>query len=67
MTPIELRRLQAKTGLSKQELALRLDMSPRTWENLISVNPEKKLPKIKYELLLLLAGEHPEYKLVSRN
>lgn len=66
-TPNDLKRLQELTGLSKESLAARLDMSVRSWENLISINTNKKLPAVKYELLLLLAGEHPDYKLTPKN
>lgn len=66
-TPLELKELQLKTGLSKAELAARLGMTAAAWDNLISVNSQRNLPVIKYEFLLLLAGEHPDYVLQKRD
>lgn len=66
-TPQELKELQQKTGLSKAELAARLGMTAAAWDNLISVNSQRNLPVIKYEFLLLLAGEHPDYVLQKRD
>lgn len=65
-SPEYLSELQDKTGLTKPELAERLIMSLKSWDNLISKNCIQKLPGVKYELLLLLAGEHPEYILTKR-
>lgn len=65
-SPEYLAQLQAKTGLTKTELAERLNMSVKSWDNLISKNCIQKLPGAKFELLMLLAGEHPEYLLVRR-
>lgn len=65
-SPEYLAQLQAKTGLSKTELAERLTMSLKSWDNLISKNCIQKLPGVKFEFLLLLAGEHPEFILTKR-
>ncbi|MHB9331404.1 hypothetical protein ACP3S7_28300 [Phytobacter ursingii] len=65
-SPEYLAQLQLKTGLTKTELANRLNMSVKSWDNLISKNCIQKLPSVKFELLLLLAGEHPEYILAKR-
>jgi len=65
-SPEYLSLLQSKTGLTKSELAERLTMSVKSWDNLISKNCRQKLPGVKFEFLLLLAGEHPEYVLTKR-
>lgn len=59
--------LQLKTGMDKKELASRLGMSLKSWDNLISKNAAQKLPDVKFEFLLLLAGEHPDLMLCERN
>lgn len=64
--PEYLAQLQVKTGLTKTELAERLNMSLKSWDNLISKNCLQKLPSVKFEFLLLLAGEHPQYILSKR-
>ncbi|EGH9360849.1 hypothetical protein IFG57_004011 [Salmonella enterica] len=71
MKPIEqspnyLVQLQIKSGLTKAELANRLSMSLKSWDNLISKNASQKLPNVKFEFLLLLAGEHPDLTLSKR-
>lgn len=65
-SPQELKRLQEKSGLNKADLAEKLDMSVAAWDNLISVNCKRSLPTVKFNFLLLLADEHPDYILKKR-
>lgn len=66
-TPNELKRLQLLTGLTRKELAERLGLSLKSWDNLTSVNSKKKILDVRYEILLILAGEHPEFELKRRS
>ncbi|MEI2605045.1 transcriptional regulator [Erwinia aphidicola] len=63
MVKADVRNLRLAAGLSQENAAERFDMSLRVWQM-----KEAKVPTLlsqgEYELLLLLAGRHPNYSLV---
>ncbi|MDZ7280213.1 transcriptional regulator [Pantoea eucrina] len=57
------RELRLATGMSQASAAERFDMSLRVWQMKEAAKNASPLSQGEYELLLLLAGEHPHYQL----
>ncbi|MBY4841314.1 MULTISPECIES: transcriptional regulator [Pantoea] len=60
-----IRDLRLAAGLSQQSAAERFDLSLRVWQSKESAKNPGQLSQGEYELLLLLAGQHPYFALVS--
>lgn len=61
-----IRDLRLAAGLSQQSAAERFDLSLRVWQTKESAKNPGQLSQGEYELLLLLAGQHPHFALVSQ-
>ena len=60
------RELRLAAGFSQEIAAERFDLSQRVWQTKeASKNPARLSPG-EYELLMLLAGEHPHFELVAK-
>jgi hypothetical protein len=66
LTPQELKRLQTKSGLSNAELADWLMISVKRLMNAKSENSLSPLSAQQFQLLLLVADEHPVYTLLKK-
>lgn len=62
----DIRELRIAAGLTQERAAERFDVSLRTWQAKEAGKPPAKLSQGEYELLMLLAGKHPYFSLVSR-
>ncbi|MFK3877861.1 transcriptional regulator [Pantoea agglomerans] len=60
------RELRLAAGLSQEIAAERFDLSQRVWQTKEASKNPALLSQGEYELLMLLAGEHPHYQLVSK-
>ena len=58
------RELRLAAGLSQEIAAERFDLSQRVWQTKEASKNPALLSQGEYELLMLLAGEHPHYQLV---
>jgi DNA-binding XRE family transcriptional regulator len=61
-----IRELRIAAGFSQQTAAERFDLSLRVWQMKETGKNPTPLSQGKYELLLLLAGEHPNFALLSQ-
>lgn len=61
-----IRDLRLAAGLSQQSAADRFNLSLRVWQSKESAKNPGQLSQGEYELLLLLAGQHPYFALVSQ-
>lgn len=66
ITPQEIKRLQAKSGLSNVEVAAWLMVSEKRLMNAKSENSKSPLSAQQLQLLKLIADEHPDYRLQKR-
>ncbi|QTP13384.1 XRE family transcriptional regulator [Serratia symbiotica] len=66
ITPQEIKRLQARSGLSNVEVAAWLMVSEKRLMNAKSENSKSPLSPQQLQLLKLIADEHPDYKLLKR-
>jgi len=67
-TPEEIKRLRVKAGLTQKETADLFGISLNYWQKKeLSKDSaqNRKVSKSEYILLLLLAGEHPDFKLMK--
>lgn len=67
-TPEEIKRLRVKARLTQKETADLFGISLNYWQKKeLSKDSaqNRKVSKSEYILLLLLAGEHPDFKLVK--
>lgn len=62
----DIRELRLAAGLSQEAAAERFEVSLRVWQMKEAVKNPAPLSQGEYELLLLLAGRHPHYALVSQ-
>ncbi|WP_442797013.1 transcriptional regulator [Pantoea vagans] len=60
------RELRLAAGFSQELAAERFDLSQRVWQTKEASKNPALLSQGEYELLMLLAGEHPHYELVSK-
>ncbi|WGL99770.1 XRE family transcriptional regulator (plasmid) [Arsenophonus sp. aPb] len=69
LTAETVKRLRVKTGLTQKEIAKLFGISLNYWQRK-ELNPDsaqhRKISKSEYTLLLLLAGEHPDFILQKR-
>jgi len=69
-TAEDIKQLRKKTGLTQKEVAQLFGISLNYWQRK-ELNKEsiqhRKISKSEYTLLLLLAGEHPEFILKKRS
>ncbi len=61
-----IRELRIAAGFSQQTAAERFDLSLRVWQMKETGKNPTPLSQGEYELLLLLAGEHPNFSLLSQ-
>lgn len=61
-----IRELRIAAGFSQQSAAERFDLSLRVWQMKETGKNPTPLSQGEYELLLLLAGEHPNFALLSQ-
>ncbi|WP_313656022.1 transcriptional regulator [Pantoea sp.] len=61
------RELRMAAGLSQEIAAERFDLSQRVWQTKEASKNPALLSQGEYELLMLLAGEHPYYQLVPKS
>ncbi|MCX0500420.1 transcriptional regulator [Erwinia billingiae] len=61
-----IRELRIAAGFSQQTAAERFDLSLRVWQMKETGKNPTPLSQGEYELLLLLAGEHPNFVLLSQ-
>lgn len=64
-TPETIRAIRARMGLTQTELANLMGYQLRAWQFKENLDPKqtRQLMGGEFEFLLLLAGEHPEYRL----
>lgn len=60
------RELRLAAGMSQEIAAERFDLSLRVWQMKETAKNPAQLSQGEYELLLLLAGKHPHFALVSQ-
>ncbi|MFJ5162229.1 transcriptional regulator [Pantoea sp. NPDC088449] len=60
------RELRLAAGLSQESAAERFDLSLRVWQTKEAAKNPATLSQGEYELLLLLAGQHPHFTLVPQ-
>ncbi|WP_312828512.1 transcriptional regulator [Pantoea anthophila] len=60
------RELRLAAGFSQEIAAERFDLSQRVWQTKEALKNPARLSQGEYELLMLLAGEHPHFELVAK-
>ncbi|WP_337039075.1 transcriptional regulator [Pantoea anthophila] len=60
------RELRLAAGFSQEIAAERFDLSQRVWQTKEASKNPARLSQGEYELLMLLAGEHPHFELVAK-
>ncbi|WP_370641843.1 transcriptional regulator [Pantoea sp. Pb-8] len=62
----DVKMLRVEAGLTQADAAERFNLSLRVWQMKESLTKPVPLSQGEYELLLLLAGRHPHFTLLSK-
>lgn len=63
ITPGKLKELRDQLGYNNQQMSELLGISEQTWKNKITGSSSGGIGKLEYEFILLLAGNHPDFKI----
>ncbi|WP_343463396.1 transcriptional regulator [Pantoea sp.] len=62
----DVKMLRIEAGLTQADTAERFNLSLRVWQMKESLSRPVPLSQGEYELLLLLAGRHPHFRLLTK-